>query len=137
METTTSQLNLLDVTDTVQYEGCEVASAAFPRRRNLLTQHLSSAIRLQMTPFSAVKIFSSTLARDREFLGERITQWLREHPELTPVETEVTQSSDKEFHCFTVTLFLQGDATKMLQEPAPSPAPRPALAPRAVVPTRR
>ncbi len=88
-----------------------------------------------MAPFSAVKIFSSTLARDREFLGERITQWLKAHPELTPVETAVTQSSDNEFHCFTVTLFLQGDATKLLGEPAPSPVPRPA--PRTVAPTPR
>lgn len=106
-----------------------------PRRRKLFTRHPLSTIRQQMKPFSAVKIFSSTLARDREVLGERITEWLRAHPELTPVETEVTQSSDKEYHCFTVTLFLQGDATKLLEEPAPSPLPRPA--PRPVVPTRR
>ena len=92
-----------------------------------------------MIQFSAVKVFSTTLARDREVMGERITQWLLEHPELTPVETEVTQSSDKEFHCLTVTLFLQGNATAALGARTPSPtAPaRPASAPRPVVPTRR
>ncbi len=58
-----------------------------------------------MIQFSAVKVFSSTLARDREVMGERITQWLREHPEVTPVDTEVTQSSDREFHCLTVIVF--------------------------------
>ena len=91
-----------------------------------------------MIQFSTVKVFSSTLARDREVMGERITQWLREHPELTPVETEVTQSSDKEFHCLTVTLFLQGAATTPGgRAPSPTTLARPTAAPRVVVPTRR
>ena len=91
-----------------------------------------------MTQFSAVKIFSTTLARDREVMGERITEWLREHPELTPVDTEVTQSSDHEFHCLTVTLFLQGDVTKQLgAPPGARTAGRPTSTPRVVVPTSR
>lgn len=90
-----------------------------------------------MIQFSAVKIFSSTLARDREVMGERISQWLREHPELTPVDTEVTQSSDKEFHCLTVTLFLQGDATKLVKDARSAVSSAPTSAPRAVVPTGR
>lgn len=90
-----------------------------------------------MKPFSAVKVFSSTLARDREVMGDRISQWLREHPELTPVETQVTQSSDREYHCLTVTLFLEGDASKLLAErPATEPV-RPTTYPRPVAPTRR
>jgi len=55
--------------------------------------------------FTGIKVFSTTLARDREQMGEHITKWLRENPNLEIVDREVTQSSDKEFHCLTVTLF--------------------------------
>jgi len=55
--------------------------------------------------FTGVKVFSTTLARDREQLSERITGWLRERPQLEIVDKVVTQSSDKEFHCLTITLF--------------------------------
>jgi len=55
--------------------------------------------------FTGVKVFSTTLARDREVMGEKITNWLKENPTLDIVDKEVTQSSDKEFHCLTVTLF--------------------------------
>jgi len=81
-----------------------------------------------MTQFDAMKVFSTTLQRDRDVMGERISQWLKDHPELTPVETQVTQTSDREYHCLTVTLFLRGDASKMLAA-APAPAH-----PRVVVP---
>lgn len=55
--------------------------------------------------FTGVKVFSTTLARDREVMGEKITTWLKENPTAEIVAKEVTQSSDKEFHCLTVTLF--------------------------------
>jgi hypothetical protein len=55
--------------------------------------------------FTGLKVFSTTLARDREALSERITGWLREHPELEVVDREVRQSSDKEFHCLSILLF--------------------------------
>ena len=55
--------------------------------------------------FTGLKDFSTTLARDREALSERITGWLREHPELEVVDREVRQSSDKEFHCLSILLF--------------------------------
>lgn len=55
--------------------------------------------------FTGVKVFSTTLARDREVMGENITRWLKENPNAEIVDKEVTQSSDKEFHCLTVTLF--------------------------------
>ena len=38
-------------------------------------------------------------------MGETITKWLRDNPGLEVVDRVVTQSSDKEFHCLTVTLF--------------------------------
>lgn len=55
--------------------------------------------------FSGMKIFSTTLARDREHMGDNITRWLQENPQLEIVDKIVTQSSDKEFHCLTITLF--------------------------------
>lgn len=58
-----------------------------------------------MASFTGVKVFSTTLARDREKMGEHISRWLAEHPEYEVVEREVTQSSDKEFHCLSITLF--------------------------------
>jgi len=56
-------------------------------------------------PFTGVKVFSTTLARDRETMGETITKWLRENPGVEVVDRVVTQSSDKEFHCLTITVF--------------------------------
>jgi hypothetical protein len=58
-----------------------------------------------MASFTGVKVFSTTLARDRDALSDRITGWLREHPELEIVDKTVTQSSDREFHCLTITFF--------------------------------
>ena len=58
-----------------------------------------------MANYTGVKIFSTTLARDRESMGENITRWLRENTHLEIVDKVVTQSSDKEFHCLTITLF--------------------------------
>ena len=55
--------------------------------------------------FTGVKIFSTTLARDREMMGETITRWIKDNPQADIVDKVVTQSSDKEFHCLTVTLF--------------------------------
>ncbi len=55
--------------------------------------------------FTGVKIFSTTLARDREALSDRITRWLQENPGITIVDREVRQSSDKEFHCLSILLF--------------------------------
>ena len=55
--------------------------------------------------FTGVKVFSTTLARDRDQLSERITGWLRDRPGIEIVDRVVTQSSDKEFHCLTITLF--------------------------------
>ena len=55
--------------------------------------------------FTGIKVFSTTLARDRETMGESITKWLKDNPGLEIVDRVVTQSSDKEFHCLTITLF--------------------------------
>ena len=62
---------------------------------------------MSSVPFTGVKVFSTTLARDREVMGESITKWLRENPGVEVVDRVVTQSSDKEFHCLTITLFFR------------------------------
>lgn len=76
-------------------------------------------------PFSAVKVFSSTMYRERDALGERVTEWLRAHKELRPVEAVVTQSSDHEYHCLTITLFLAArcDAGPQPVKPGPRRTP--------------
>ena len=60
---------------------------------------------MSAVPFTGMKIFSTTLARDREQMGENITRWLHDYPQVEVVDKIVTQSSDKEFHCLTITLF--------------------------------
>ena len=58
-----------------------------------------------MEQFTGMKVFSTTLARDREVMGETITRWLSEHRDVEIVDRAVLQSSDNEFHCLTITLF--------------------------------
>lgn len=55
--------------------------------------------------FGAVKIFSATKAADRAQLGEQITRWLDDNPKIEIVDKTVTQSSDSEFHCLSLTFF--------------------------------
>jgi len=56
------------------------------------------------------KIFSATLARDRELLGEAVTRWIKDHPNAEIVDRTVKQSSDNEFHCLTVILWYRDAA---------------------------
>jgi hypothetical protein len=55
--------------------------------------------------FTGVKIFSATKAKEREELGEVITRWLKANAHFEIVDKIVTQSSDNEFHCLTISLF--------------------------------
>lgn len=55
--------------------------------------------------FNGVKVFSATMAQERDQLGEKITQWLSVHPGVEIVDKIVTQSSDEAFHCLAITLF--------------------------------
>jgi methylmalonyl-CoA mutase cobalamin-binding subunit len=55
--------------------------------------------------FNGVKVFSATMAQDREHLGDKITEWLSAHAGVEIVDTTVTQSSDEAFHCLAITLF--------------------------------
>ena len=58
-----------------------------------------------MSFVSGVKVFSATKARERGRLGEEVTHWMRENKNAEIVDKIVTQSSDSEFHCLTITLF--------------------------------
>jgi hypothetical protein len=60
-----------------------------------------------MEDFNGVKVFTATKAREREGLGELITSWIRDNDRKTIVDKTITQSSDSEFHCLTITLFYQ------------------------------
>lgn len=55
--------------------------------------------------FNVVKVFSATMARDRDYLGDRITAWLQERPDLEVVDKAVMMSSDDQFHCLTIVVF--------------------------------
>lgn len=58
-----------------------------------------------MMDVTGVKVFSATKAKEREMLGEVITDWIRSNPGCELIDKIVTQSSDSEFHCLTITLF--------------------------------
>jgi hypothetical protein len=57
--------------------------------------------------FTGVKVFSATKAREREELGEHVTHWIRANPNARIIDKIVTQSSDREFHCLTITIFYE------------------------------
>ena len=61
--------------------------------------------------FTGVKVFSATMAQERDQLGEKITQWLAAHPKVQIVDKIVTQSSDEAFHCLAITLFYNEPAS--------------------------
>jgi hypothetical protein len=56
--------------------------------------------------FDAVMVFSATKQKDRDDLGDRVTRWLTENQgKVDIVDKVVSQSSDSEYHCLTITLF--------------------------------
>lgn len=57
-----------------------------------------------MRQFNGVKVFSATLARNREELGETVSEWLKQHQHCQVVDMRVVQSSDREFHCISIVL---------------------------------
>jgi hypothetical protein len=57
-----------------------------------------------------VKVFSATKAREREGLGDKVTEFLAKESGLDVEEYHVMQSSDNEFHCLSIILWLRGQA---------------------------
>jgi hypothetical protein len=58
-----------------------------------------------MDQFNGVKVFSTTKHADRANMGEDITRWLAANRDVEIIDKVVTQSSDDQFHCLTITLF--------------------------------
>jgi hypothetical protein len=55
--------------------------------------------------FTGVKVFSATKAKEREELSENVTRWIKSNTDLEIVDRVVRQSSDNEFHCYSLMLF--------------------------------
>jgi hypothetical protein len=55
--------------------------------------------------FTGVKVFSATKAKEREELSENINRWIKSNADLEIVDRVVCQSSDNEFHCYSMVLF--------------------------------
>jgi hypothetical protein len=53
------------------------------------------------------KVFTATKAKDREELGEVIMRWIANNPRAKIIDKIVTQSSDSEFHCLSITIFYE------------------------------
>lgn len=57
---------------------------------------------------NGVKVFAATMHADREQLGPRVTAWLegkQKNDQFKLIDKIVTQSSDRNFHCISITLF--------------------------------
>ncbi len=61
--------------------------------------------------FTGVKVFSATKAKEREELGEHVSRWLKSNADLEVVDKVITQSSDNEFHCYSLVLFYKPKAS--------------------------
>lgn len=59
----------------------------------------------QYKMYHGAKTFSATQYKARETLGDDVTAWIRENPQYKIVDKKVTQSSDSEYHCLSITLF--------------------------------
>ena len=57
--------------------------------------------------FDVVKVFTATKARERDGLGEKVTSFLNENPSLQVTDRVVKQSSDNQFHCLSIILFMK------------------------------
>jgi hypothetical protein len=77
---------------------------------------LRSTEKLASKPFNGAKVFSATMAQDRELLGDKVTAWIQNNPRRQIVDTVVTLSSDSAFHCLAITVFfwenLEGAAAR-------------------------
>jgi hypothetical protein len=51
--------------------------------------------------FNGVKVFSATMHRDRDTLGEKITEWIQASG-VEIVDLIVRQSSDSAYHCISI-----------------------------------
>jgi len=78
-------------------------AAGLPGRRVPSDQH-SPPTRAVKAAISVLKVFSATMQRDRERLGDRVSDWLAENPQLEVLQTIVSLSSDSSYHCLSFVL---------------------------------
>jgi hypothetical protein len=52
-----------------------------------------------------VKVFSVTKAKDRQAIGDHVTDWIAANPTVRVLRTVVALSSDSKFHCYSIVLF--------------------------------
>ncbi len=71
---------------------------------------IPSNVRGPSGPVTLVKVFSATTANARAVMGDRIAAWLAGHPSVTVLDTVVTASSDRAFHCLSIVLLCAGPA---------------------------
>lgn len=45
------------------------------------------------------------MARNRDELGDQVTDWIRKNPTIEITDVVVRQSSDQSFHCISITVF--------------------------------
>ena len=55
--------------------------------------------------FTGVKVFSATKAKEREEIGENVSRWIKSNQDLEIVDKVISQSSDNEFHCYSLVIF--------------------------------
>lgn len=60
-----------------------------------------------LAAFTGVRTFCATKARDRDELGETVTDWLRANPAVEVVDKIVVQSSDEQYHCLSIVIFFR------------------------------
>lgn len=53
------------------------------------------------------KTFSTTRHEHRRRLGEVVTEWMKNNKQCEVVDAVVRQSSDNEFHCLSIILFIK------------------------------
>ena len=60
--------------------------------------------------FNGVKVFTGATEMQRKRLGEVVTDWLGSHHDFHIVDMCVLQTSDREYHCVTITIFYRAPA---------------------------
>lgn len=61
-----------------------------------------------MNAYDGLRVFSATMVDQRAQLGDRVSAWLQDHPEIKVVDIVVMQSSDRAFHCLSICVFYRG-----------------------------
>jgi hypothetical protein len=56
-----------------------------------------------------VKVFSVTKAKDRQSVGDHVTDWIAANPSVRVLKTVVALSSDSKFHCYSIILFCSAE----------------------------